>query len=159
MKVKLSVVATAGVLAGVGAVWLAAHQSAGRPTEPRPELTLLVGISLLGCGIASWRARPENRLGPIMVFTGFAWFAAELIEASPPWMNTIGLAVQSVWIIGLVYLLLAFPSGRLPGRLDRVLLTAGVVAGVGFQLLAMLDGNKAGLDCSGWASSVCWASC
>ena len=119
MKAKLSVLASAGVLAGAGAVWLAAHQPPGRPTEPGPVLTLLVGASLLGCGLASWRARPENRVGKIMVFTGFAWFAALLVDASPPWLNTIGLAVQSVWIIGLVYLLLSFPSGRLPGRLDR----------------------------------------
>jgi signal transduction histidine kinase len=117
-------------------------------------LTLLVGASLLGCGLASWRARPENRLGQIMVLTGFAWFAAQLIEASAPWLNTIGLAVQSVWIIGLVYLLLSFPSGRLRDRLDRVLITSGVALGVGLQLLAMLYGNKAGLHCPGCANNL-----
>ena len=154
MKAKLSVIAGAGVVAGIGAAWLAAHQPPDRPTQPGPVLTLLVGVSLLGCGLASWRARPANRLGQIMVFTGFAWFAAQLIEASPPWLNTIGVAVQSVWIIGLVYLLLSFPSGRLEGRLDRGLVTIGVVAGVGFQLLAMLDGNKAGLRCPGCANNL-----
>ena len=154
MKAKLSVVAGAGVLAGVGAVWLAAHQPAGRPTEPGPVLTLLVGASLLGCGLASWRARPENRVGKIMVLTGFAWFTAQLIEARAPWLNTIGLAVQSVWIIGLVWLLLSFPSGRLPGRLDRWLVTIGGVTGVGLQLLAMLDGNKAGLRCPGCTNNL-----
>jgi signal transduction histidine kinase len=154
MKAKLSVVAGAGVLAGVGAVWLAAHQPAGRPTEPGPVLTLLVGVSLLGCGLASWRARPENRVGPTMLFTGFAWFTVQLIEASPPWLNTIGLAVQSVWIIGLVYLLLSFPSGRLPGRLDRWLVAIGVFAAFGFQLVAMLYGNKAGLRCPGCSNNL-----
>jgi signal transduction histidine kinase len=154
MRAKLCLVAAAGVLAGAGAVWLAANQRSGRPTEPGPVLTLLVGASLLGCGLASWRARPENRLGPIMVLTGFAWFAAQLIEASEPWLNTIGLAVQSVWVIGLVYLLLSFPSGRLSGRLDRWLVTIGVFAGFGLQLLAMLDGNKEGLRCPGCANNL-----
>jgi hypothetical protein len=111
MKAKLSVVAGAGVLAGVAAVWLAAHQPPGRPTEPGPVLTLLVGGSLLGCGLASWRARPENRIGLTMAMTAFAWFAAQLIEAAAPWLQTIGLAIQSVWVIGLLYLLLSFPSG------------------------------------------------
>ena len=69
-------------------------------------------------------------------------------------MNTIGLAVQSVWIVGLVYLLLAFPSGRMPGRLDRWLVGGGLVAGVGLQLLAMLYGNKAGLRCPGCANNL-----
>ncbi|MGO9956398.1 MAG: histidine kinase [Solirubrobacteraceae bacterium] len=154
MKAKLSLLAATGVLAGGGAVWLAAHQRAGRPTEPGPVLTLLVGASLVGCGLASWRARPENRIGKIMVFTGFAWFGAQLVEAAPASLNTIGLAVQSVWIIGLVWLLLSFPSGRLTGRLDRGLVAVGAVATVALQLLAMLDGNKAGLRCPGCANNL-----
>src|ERR1035438_6625126 len=139
MKAKLSLVAACGGLGGGGAVWRAAPQQAGRPTEPGPVLTLLVGASLLGCGLASWRARPENRIGKIMVFTGFAWLGAQLVEATPASLNTIGLAVQSVWIIGLVWLLLSFPSGRLTGRLDRGLVAVGAVATVALQLLAMLD--------------------
>jgi len=154
MKAKLSVIAGAGVPAGAGAAWLAAHQPPGRPTEPGALLTLLVGVSLLASGLASWRARPENRIGQVMVFTGFAWFAAQLTEASAPWLNTIGLAVQSVWILGLVYLLLSFPSGRLQGRLDRALVMIGLIAGVGLELLAMLYGNKAGLHCPGCANNV-----
>jgi signal transduction histidine kinase len=154
MKAKLSMVALAGVPACAAAVWLAAHQPAGRPTEPGPVLELLVGASLLGCGVASWRARPENRIGPIMVFTGFAWFAAQLIEATAPWLNTIGLAVQSVWIIGLIWLLLSFPSGRLKRRPDRWLVVAGAAAAFGMQLLAMLYGNKAGLHCPGCANNL-----
>src|ERR1700722_5748644 len=142
-KVKLSVLAAVGVFAGVGAVWLAAHQPPGRSTEPGPLLTLLVGASLVGCGLASWRARPENRVGKIMVFTGFAWFTGLLVDATPPWLNTLGLAVQALWIVGLVYLLLSFPSGRLQGRLERWLLAGGAAVAVGLQLIAMLYGTKA----------------
>ena len=154
MKAKLSAGVAAGLLAGLGAVWLAAHQPPDRPTEPGPLLTLLVGGSLLGSGLASWRARPENRVGPIMVCTGFAWFAAQLVEASAPWLNTIGLAVQSLWLLGLLYLLLSFPAGRLMGRLDRSLIAVTAIAGLGLQLLAMLYGNKAGLRCPGCANNL-----
>jgi signal transduction histidine kinase len=154
MRVRLGGIAGAGVLAAAGAVWLAAHQPSGRPTEPGPLLTLLVGASLLGCGLAAWRVAPENRIGKIMVFTGFAWFTQLLIDATPPWLNTIGLAVQAVWVIGLVYLLLSFPSGRLPGRLDRWLVAGGGVAGLGLQLLAMLDGNREGLRCPGCSNNL-----
>lgn len=150
----LSLLAAAGALAGAGAVWLAAHQPPNRLTEPGPVLTFLVGVSLLGCGLASWRARPENRVGKIMAFTGFAWFIAQLVDATPPWLNTIGLAVQSVWIIGLIYLLLSFPSGRLRGRLDRWLVAVGVSAAFGLQLVAMLYGNKAGLRCPGCSNNL-----
>ena len=153
MKLRIWLLAIAGVPAAAGAVWLGAHQPDYRPTEPGAVLTLLVGSSLLGCGLASWRARPENRVGPIMVFTGFAWFAAELVEARPAWLNTIGLAVQSVWIIGLVWLLLSFPSGRLTRRVDKILLGCGI-AGVSMQVVAMLYGNKAGLRCPSCATNL-----
>ncbi|HUA44184.1 MAG TPA: histidine kinase [Solirubrobacteraceae bacterium] len=146
MRRKLVTVAGLGILAGAGAVWLAAHQPPDRPTEPGPVLTLLVGASLLGCGLASWRARPENRLGPVMVLTAFAWFASQLSETPEAWVYTLGSVVQYVWVIGLIYLLLSFPSGRLPGRLDRWLL-GGVCSLFVIQLLAMLEGNKAGVRC------------
>src|SRR5215469_9612158 len=114
----LLAIGLAGLLAAAGAGWLAAHQPPGRLSEPGPGLELLVGATLFGCGFASWRARPENRLGPAMVVIGFAWFAEELTQATTPWLNTLGLAVQSWWIPGMLYLLLSFPSGRLRRRLD-----------------------------------------
>jgi signal transduction histidine kinase len=147
MKAKLPVMAVAAVLAGAGALWLGAHQPFGRPTEPGPVLTLVVGVSLLGSGFASWRARPENRLGPIMVFTGFAWFSAQLTEAQAPWIYTIGLVVQSVFVVGVVYLLLSFPSGRLPSMVDRGVVVVGAALTVGLQTLAMLYGDGSGLGC------------
>ena len=148
MKARLYAIAAAGVVAGAGAAWLAAHQPPDRPTEPDAVLTLVVGASLIGCGLASWRSRPENRLGPVMVITGFLWFAGQLSEASAPWLYTFGSAIQYVWAVGLVYLLLSFPSGRLQGRLDRSLMwaTVGLFC---MQLLAMLYGNKAGIRCPG----------
>jgi signal transduction histidine kinase len=148
MKPKLYAIAAAGVAAGAAAAWLAAHQPPDRPTEPDAVLTLVVGASLIGCGLASWRSGPENRLGPVMVITGFLWFAGQLSEASAPWLYTFGSAIQYVWAAGLVYLLLSFPSGRLRGRLDRALIwaTAGLFC---MQLVAMRYGNKAGIRCPG----------
>jgi len=147
MKAKLWVVAGAGVAALIGAVYLAAHQPSNRPTEPDAVLTVVLGVSLLGCGLASWHARPENRLGRVMVLTAFGFFASQLTEASAAWMYTVGTAVQYAWLIGFLYLLLTFPSGRLSGRLDRWLMGA-ILALMCLPVLAMLDGNKAGLRCA-----------
>jgi signal transduction histidine kinase len=151
-RAALWAVALAGILAGIVAVKLSAHPPAGRPTEPGPALEFLVGAALFGCGLASWRARPENRLGPAMVLIGFAWFAEELTNATTPWLNTLGIAVQSYWIAGMLYLLLSFPSGRLT-RLERWLMGVAVTA-VSLQLAALLVGSRAGLWCGGCERNV-----
>ena len=148
MRARLWLVALAGLAAGGGAVWLATMSSVHRPTEPGPALTLVVGASLVGSGLGAWRAWPENRVGPVMVFTGFAWFAGLLTEATSPLPYTIGDLIQYVWIVGFIYLLLCFPSGRLPGAIDRGLVAATLLFAVGLELVAMLYGNKTGLRCS-----------
>ena len=148
MRGKLLLVVPAAILAGVGATWLSAHAGANRPTEPGPYLTLLVGASLIGSGFASWRARPENRLGPVMVLTGFAWFAGLLSEATSAPLYTLGVAVEYVFVAGFVYIVLSFPSGQLHGRLDRTIVMVAVGA-LGLQVAAMLFGSGSGLRCGG----------
>ena len=148
MRVKLSLVALAALLTGAGAALLATRGAPNRPTEPGPVLTLVVGASLIGSGLGAWRARPENRIGWVMVLTGFAWFAGLLTEASTPLPYTIGVLVQYVWIAAFIYLILSFPAGRLQGRFDRVVVSFAIVLAIGIELLAMLYGNKTGLRCA-----------
>lgn len=148
MRARLSLISAAGVLAAAGAFQLAGHGGADRPTEPGEALTLVVGASLFVSGLLSWRRRPDNRLGPLMVGTGFAWFASLLVEADTSWLFTIGEAVQYLFIAGFIYLVLSFPSGRLRTALDRGLVGTALVLAVGFQLAAMLFGDRTGLRCS-----------
>ncbi len=148
MRAKLCLLSLAGIAAGIGATWLAAHAGAYRPTEPGPVETLLVGASLIGCGLASWRARPANRLGPVMVLTGFFWFAGLLSEATSAPLYTIGVAIEYVFLCGFIYIVLSFPSGHLRGRADKAIIVSAV-AGSGLQLAAMLFGSGSGLRCGG----------
>jgi hypothetical protein len=39
---------------------------------------------------------------------------------------TTGKALESVYLLGFVYLVLSFPTGRLQGKLDRALILAAV---------------------------------
>jgi signal transduction histidine kinase len=148
MSARLTLVTVAGLLAGAGAFWLAAHSAQNRPTEPGEALTVVVGASLFVSGLLSWRRRPENRLGPLMVCTGFAWFASLLVSAHAAWLFTIGEAVQYLFIAGFIYILLSFPSGRLRTILDRGLVAVAMTLALGFQLAAMLFGDQFGLRCS-----------
>jgi signal transduction histidine kinase len=148
MRAKLFLVVPASIAAGIGATWLAAHAGADRPTEPGPILTALVGASLIGCGLASWRERPENRLGPVMVLTGFLWFAGLLSEATNAPLYTLGVAIEYVFLCGFVYIVLSFPSGQLRGTIDKAIVVIAI-AGTLLQLAAMLFGSGSGLRCGG----------
>jgi signal transduction histidine kinase len=148
MRAKLVLLISAAIAAGIGATWLAAHAGAQRPTEPGPLLTALVGASLIGCGLASWRARPDNRLGPVMVLTGFVWFAGLLSEATSAPLYTLGVAIEYVFLCGFIYIVLSFPSGRLRTPLDKSIV-ALAIAGTGLQVVAMLFGSGSGLRCGG----------
>ena len=104
MKARLAALCLAGLAAGYGAAWLAGNRSAQPGQTAGVPFCLLVGWSFIGCGLIAWRQRPGNRLGPVMIFIGFAWFAAFLTDAHDALLFTVGTAVQSVYLVGFVYL-------------------------------------------------------
>src|SRR5205823_4970555 len=91
---------------------------------------------------------PDNRLGKVMVLTGFAWFASFLTDAHQSLLFSVGTAVQSVYLLGFVYLVLAFPSGRLQTRLERLLIWSGTVLVTVVALVSMLFSDSAAVLCS-----------
>ena len=121
-------IAFAAVVAGVGVSLLVL----GSDRERSPEVVsavvaLLVGWTYIGSGLIARRQRPENPLGAVMVFIGFAWFATFLFDARSSVVFTVGKSLESVYLLGFVYLVLSFPTGRLRGRLDRALIAAAVI--------------------------------
>jgi signal transduction histidine kinase len=141
MNTRLIALGVTGFLAGVGAFWVTSHAVRQEPDIPSPPVALLVGWSFLGSGLLSWRARPDNRLGPVMVLTGFAWFANALGEANGPVLFTIGQAFHVLYLAGFLYLILSFPVGRLQTALDRALMvvTLGLVTIVELTWLFFAD--------------------
>jgi signal transduction histidine kinase len=88
-------------------------------------LTLIVGLSWCITGLVEWTRRPENRIGRLMVIFGFAWFVGRLGYSDVPAAYTVGLFTGALFFAVLGHVLLAFPSGRLDGRLARGLVVAG----------------------------------
>ena len=95
----------AGLAAGAGAAWLAANRSFVPYQTAGVLFCLLMGWSFVGCGLVAWRQRPRNRLGTVMIFAGFAWFATFLADARDPLLFTVGTAVQSLYLAGFAYLI------------------------------------------------------
>ena len=89
-------------------------------------------------------ATSGNLLGPVLVFTGFAWFASTLPDSHNPVLFTIGAAVYPLFYVGIVYLVISFPSGRLHGTLDRglVVVTIGLTTVVQVASLFFADSRR-----------------
>jgi signal transduction histidine kinase len=88
------------------------------------SLGLAVGLAWCLTGLEEWRRRPARRTGPLMVFLGFAWLANLWVYTSVSALWTVGQLVRPLFIAVLGHLLLAFPSGRLEGRLSRAIAVA-----------------------------------
>jgi signal transduction histidine kinase len=122
-------------LAGVGVVCLVAlsRQEEGAEAAMSAVLAVTVGWAYIGSGLVSWRYG-RGRIGTILVFIGFAWFATFLAYSNDSFWFTLGTVLEDVYLVGVMYLILAFPRGTLSGRADRALVATGVVLGTAVEL-------------------------
>jgi signal transduction histidine kinase len=119
--------AIAGTVVCVGAVALAAAGSRGDAAFGRALLeALIVGVPI-AVGLYALRAPINASFGIALLGIGFGWSLTALTEASLSVPYTIGRL--STWLIFpcVVYLLLAFPDGRIDRGLDRGILIATIV--------------------------------
>ncbi len=108
---------------------------------------LLVGGSFVVAGLHAWRRRPGNRVGPLMIATGFSWLVAGFVEAREPLPFSIGYVAGALPFAFVVHLLLAYPTGRLRSRLARVVVVAAyVVTTVGSLSVSLFVREVDGLD-------------
>ena len=101
-------------------------------------LGLLVGWSFIGTGLFAWWRRPGNRTGPLMAAAGLAWFASGVSASDDDVLYTIGIALDALFPAILGHLLVAFPTGRLETRAERVLVVAAYVTVTVLQLPSLL---------------------
>jgi signal transduction histidine kinase len=135
--------------AGAGAALLVLGSGRERsPAAASAALALLVGWVYVGSGLIARRQRPENRLGTVMVFIGFAWFATFLADADASWPFAVGKALESVYLLGFVYLVLSFPTGRLRSKLDLGLVAAAVVLVTMVEVAWLLFADSRSQICS-----------
>jgi signal transduction histidine kinase len=139
----------AALAAGIGAAAVMAAVDDGAPGGAEIAVALLVGWSFVASGLVAWERRPENPIGKVMVATGFAWFAHELVWASAalPW--TLGQLLESAYLLGVGFVLVTFPDGRLSSPAERwIFATAFLIVGplqVAWLLLGY--GDDRGCDC------------
>jgi signal transduction histidine kinase len=111
--------------------------------EPGLQAALMAWVTLayIFAGLVAWRLRPESRLGPLMVAAGFAMFGATLAWANRALPFTIGQAFDLLPAVLFLHVFLAYPSGTLQRRSERLLVGAGYAIAVGLELVGMALGG------------------
>ena len=125
LRIRIALLAAAGAVAcGVAAAIALSGTDSSAPGLVAAARALTAGLPI-GVGLYAWYRRPRTRFGPLLVAAGFGWFLTTFAESDNSVLYSVGRVSGWVVEILLVYLVLAFPSGRLPGRVDRVLVAAG----------------------------------
>ena len=132
-------VAAAAACAGI-AVLGALNEELYQPAL-RVLLVSWVSLPFIFAGIVAWRRRPDSSFGPLLISAGFVTQLSTLQWTSQPLLNTVGqlsdLLVAALWL----HVFLAYPTGRLPGRAERVVVIIGYVAAIGLQLVILMLGG------------------
>jgi signal transduction histidine kinase len=112
-------------------------------------LAPVIGLSFIGTGVFAWWRRPLNRFGLLMTGVGFAWFLAGLAESNNPTVFTLGSYVEPLYLVIVIQMVLAFPTGRLETLGQRVTIIAGYLVVLAVRLPFFLLGGDIGSDLSG----------
>jgi signal transduction histidine kinase len=124
--VALCAVTAAVVLAGSGDAWLEAAARAFMVAAP------------LGVGLYARRDPDTRRFGTLLAAAGVGWFVATLSNSGDEVLYSVGRLAGWILEAALVYLVLAFPSGRVSG-VDRTLVVmAGLIVAILYLPTALL---------------------
>ncbi|MEO8328794.1 MAG: histidine kinase [Candidatus Nanopelagicales bacterium] len=112
-------------LVTVAWTWFAARQLTRYGHPPGFVLTeVAVACILVGSGLLIWRRRIGNRCGWLLVAAGLAWPVGALVRSTDQNLQLVGFAFSGWYDFFLAWALLAYPTGRLRGRIDMALLVA-----------------------------------
>src|SRR3954454_1822294 len=118
----------------------------------------VIGLSFIGTGVFAWWRRPLNRFGLLMCAVGYAWFLGGLTLANDRTVHTIGSYLGPLYIVLVIHMMLAFPTGRLEARSARVIVPAAYLDAFLVTLpFFLLDGDMSGDDLPGNAFAIAHA--
>jgi signal transduction histidine kinase len=119
---------SACLLLAAGAVGcgLTAWAVATSPTLVAPGSDAVIRAFLVAlyviAGVYTWRRRPGDWFGPVMVLIGFLFALTTFNASGNATLFSLGRIYTAGWFVILTAALLSFPAGRLGSRTDRLVL-------------------------------------
>ena len=140
LRRALAAIALAGVLVCGVLLAVAIHSVGGHHRDLIAIFGPIIGAAFVWAGLLAWLRRPENRFGALMVAVGFTYCLSGLIVTTDSWPFIAGLHLIAVPYALLFHILLAFPSGRLDTRANRLLVAAAyLIATVGWWVCMLFE--------------------
>ena len=136
------IVGPAALVAGLAVLWVVLTSHHMTPRALTAVLGLSVGWSFIASGLVAWGRRPENRTGPLMVLVGFTWFINAVTASNSPWPFTVVSSSGTIFLAIFIHLLVAYPSGRLETRFEKIVVWTGYVTALSARTILLLVSQK-----------------
>jgi len=154
MKARLlrAALAVGGVALGIYGYHLLRHDL--HSSAPNALASIAVAWTFLAAGIVAWARRPASRVGPLMTLVAFCLLERKLQYSHESAQFTFGFLFGEIGLtVAFAHAVLAYPTGRLRSRFERVYIAAGYVVVVGASLgqLLFLDTKQ---TCP-WSTAYC----
>ena len=133
-------VAGLGILTGVLILGVASARL--EPGALRVFLIAWIVVPYVLSGAVAWWRRPASRFGPLMMLTGFVMGLTPMQWSSQPLVHSVGNFFDMLPAALFLHVFLAFPSGRVRGRAERVLVVVMYAVTLGLQLVKILLGSN-----------------
>ena len=133
-------IAVAGMAVLTGVLILSLASARLEPSALRIFLVGWIVIPYVLSGLLAWWRRPASRLGPLMLLTGFVMGLVPLQWSSQPLLYSVGHLLDMLPAALFLHTFLAFPTGRLTSRGERVLVGSAYAITLGLQVVKVVLG-------------------
>jgi signal transduction histidine kinase len=113
-------------------------------TAARSLATVVYPSAFLVAGLVAWARRPGNRIGPLMILAAFLLFARQFRYSHDALAFTVFFLLGELGYVLIAHVALAYPTGRVTDRLEKLWLQVAYVVAVAFPLAILLfyDGTR-----------------
>ncbi len=148
--------AAVGLLALVGGPF--ATYQLTRTAERSPALLLAdvaVGWSMIAAGILIADRRPGNRMGPLAILAGVAWFIGDFTNSDVAVVSYLATLAHGWFDPLFALVILAYPMGRIDRRVERFLAIGFIAVQTGWTIAKAVGMRPIGWwDCPTCISTV-----